>query len=139
MTRQDNASVILVGFGIWAAATLVYQQVGAYFFEGSALTYWLNIVSTSGLCILAFVGLMRWRQIAPQDWLQGVACLALPGMLGEIPILANFGDLMSVMQPETAGRYGAFLFACYSALIGFAWLIATRAARKPLPAAESAL
>jgi hypothetical protein len=139
MTKQDNVSILLVGFGIWAAATLVYRQVGAYCFEGSALIYWLNIFSTAGLCILAFVGLMRWRQIAPQNWLQGVACLALPGMLGEIPILANFAKLMRAMQPETAGRYGAFLFACYSVLIGFAWLMATWAARKPLPAAESAL
>ncbi|WP_242026814.1 DUF5367 family protein [Phormidium tenue] len=72
---------------------------------------------------------MRWRRIESQDWLQGAVCLALPGMLGEIPILAGFAALMSNMHPETAGRYAAFLFSGYSILLGFAWFVAARGVR----------
>lgn len=134
MNTKDRISLILVGFGIWAAATLAYRQVGSVFFERSAMEYWLNVVGTGGLYTLVFAGLMRWRRIAAKDWLQGAICIALPGMLGEIPILAGFAELMSNMHPETAGRYAAFLFSGYSILLGFAWLMATREVRLPFRA-----
>lgn len=131
MNTKDRLSLVLIGFGIWAAATLAYRQVGSIFFERSMMEYWLNMASTGGLYTLAFVGLMRWRRIEPKDWLQGAVCIALPGMLGEIPILAGFAGLMSNMHPETAGRYAAFLFSGYSILLGFAWFMATREVRSP--------
>lgn len=129
MNTKDRLSLVLVGFGIWAAATVAYRQVGSIFFERSVMEYWLNVVSTGGLYTLVFVGLMRWRRIEAQDWLQGAVCIALPGMLGEIPILAGFAGLMSNMQPETAGRYAAFLFSGYSILLSFAWFMAARGMR----------
>ncbi|MBE9157067.1 DUF5367 domain-containing protein [Nodosilinea sp. LEGE 06152] len=131
MNTKDRLSLVLAGFGIWAAATMAYRQVGSIFFERSVMEYWLNVASTGGLYTLVFVGLMRWRRIEPKDWLQGAVCIALPGMLGEIPILAGFADLMSNMHPETAGRYAAFLFSGYSILLGFAWFMATKAVRQP--------
>lgn len=129
MNTRDRLSLVLVGFGIWAAATVAYRQVGSIFFERSVMEYWLNVASTGALYTLVFVGLMRWRRIETKDWLQGAICLALPGMLGEIPILAGFAELMSNMQPETAGRYAAFLFSGYSILLGFAWFRAVREVR----------
>ena len=126
MNTRDRISLVLTGFGIWAAATVAYRQVGSVFFERSVVEYWLNVASTGGLYTLVFVGLMRWRHIETKDWLQGAICIALPGMLGEIPILAGFAELMSNMHPETAGRYAAFLFSGYSILLGFAWSMAAR-------------
>lgn len=69
---------------------------------------------------------MKWLQIEPKNWLQGAICLALPGMLGEIPILFDFSHVMSDMQPETAGRYAAFLFSGYAAIISVAWFVAIK-------------
>ena len=131
MNTKDRLSLVLVGFSIWAAATVAYRQVGSVFFERSVMEYWLNVAITGGMYTLVFAGLMRWRRIEPKDWLQGAICIALPGMLGEIPILADFAELMSNMHPETAGRYAAFLFSGYSFLLGFAWFIATREVRRP--------
>ncbi|AIE73571.1 MULTISPECIES: DUF5367 family protein [unclassified Synechocystis] len=131
MNRKDRLSFVLVGFGIWAAATVAYRQVGSVFFERSIMEYWFNVASTGGLYTLVFVGLMRWRRIKTKEWLQGAICIALPGMLGEIPILAGFSDLMSNMHPETAGRYAAFLFSGYSILLGFAWFMATKDVQSP--------
>jgi hypothetical protein len=129
MNTKDGLSLVLVGFGIWAVATVAYRQVGHVFFERSVMVYWLNVVSTGGLYTLVFLGLMRWRRIEVKDWLQGAICIALPGMLGEIPILASFAELMSNMHPETAGRYAAFLFSGYSILLSFAWFMAARGVR----------
>ncbi len=130
MNTNDRLSLLLVGFGIWAAGTVAYRQVGSILFERSVMEYWLNVASTGGLCTLVFVGLMRWRRLEPKDWLQGAICIALPGMVGEIPVLAGFAELMSTMHPATAGRYAAFLFSVYSILLGFAWFMATREVRR---------
>ncbi|WP_238549114.1 DUF5367 domain-containing protein [Acaryochloris marina] len=72
------------------------------------------------------LGVMKWRKIEQKDWLQCAIYIALPGMLGNIPILAGFSELMGNMQPETAGRYAAFLFGGYSTLIGTAWFISAK-------------
>lgn len=127
MNTKDRISFVLLGFVIWVLGTLVYRLAGSYFFEGSVAEYWLNVIVTGMLYAAASLGLMKWRHIEQKDWLQGAICIALPGMLGEIPILADFSGLMSNMHPETAGRYAAFLFGGYSSLIGFAWLISTKA------------
>ena len=127
MSTKDKVGFILLGFAIWAAATLVYHMIGSSFFEGSAAGYWLNVICTGILYAVVSLGLMKWRKIEPKDWLQAAICIVLPGMLGEIPILAGFSELMSNMQPETAGRYAAFLFGGYSTLVGAAWFISAKA------------
>lgn len=130
MNTKDRIGFFLFGCVIWLVGTLVYRMAGSYFFEGSAAGYWLNVIVTGMLYAAGSLGLMKWRRIEQKDWLQGAICIALPGMLGEIPILADFSGLMSNMQPETAGRYAAFLFGGYSSLIGFAWLMSTKASSR---------
>ena len=127
MSTKDRIGFISLGFVIWVAATSVYRMTGSSFFEGSAAGYWLNVIFTGVLYAAVSLGLMKWRKIKQKDWLQGAICIAVPGMLGEIPILAGFSELMSNMQPETAGRYAAFLFGGYSTLLGAAWLISAKA------------
>jgi Family of unknown function (DUF5367) len=127
MNTKDRVGFVLLGFVVWAAATLVFRMTGSYFFEGAAAGYWLNAIATGILYAAVSLGLMKWWKIKQKDWLQGAICIALPGMLGEIPILADFSGLMSNMQPETAGRYAAFLFGGYSSLIGASWLMSAKA------------
>lgn len=130
MSTKDKVVFISLGFAIWVAGTSVYRMTGSSFFEGSAAGYWLNVIFTGILYAVVSLGLMKWRKIEQKDWLQGAICIALPGMLGEIPILAGFSELMSNMQPETAGRYAAFLFGGYSTLIGTAWFMSAKASSK---------
>jgi hypothetical protein len=127
MSTKDKVGFITLGFVIWAAGTSVYRLTGSSFFEGSTAGYWLNVILTGILYTIVALGLMKWRKIKQKDWLQGAICIALPGMLGEIPILASFSELMSNMQPETAGRYAAFLFGGYSTLISIAWFMSAKA------------
>jgi hypothetical protein len=127
MSKRDSIGFIALGFVIWAAGTSVYRLAGSSFFESSAAGYWFNVGFTGILYAVVSLGLMKWRKIEQKDWLQGAICIALPGMLGEIPILAGFSEFMSNMQPETAGRYAAFLFGGYSTLIGAAWFMSAKA------------
>lgn len=136
MKTKDRVGFVLLGFVVWAAATFVYRMAGSYFFEGSAAGYWLNVIVTGVLYAAVSLGLMKWRGVKQKDWLQGAICIALPGMLGEIPILAGFSGLMSNMQPETAGRYAAFLFGGYSSLISCAWLMSTKAGSRSISDAQ---
>lgn len=137
MSTKDRLSFILLGFLVWVAGTLVYRLTGSSFFEGSAAGYWLNVIFTGILYAVVSLGLMKWRKIELKEWLQGAICIALPGMLGEVPILAGFSELMSNMQPETAGRYAAFLFGGYSTLIGAAWFISAKASSQPFSKIQS--
>lgn len=132
MSTKDKVGFISLGFVIWAVGTSVYRITGSSFFDGSATGYWLNVVFTGILYAVVSLGLLKWRKIEQKNWLQGAICIALPGMLGEIPILAGFSELMSNMQPETAGRYAAFLFAGYSTLIGAAWFMSAKASSQPI-------
>ncbi|MEM6449966.1 MAG: DUF5367 domain-containing protein [Cyanobacteria bacterium P01_D01_bin.105] len=127
MRKKDSLGFTVLGFVIWAAATLVYRLTGSSFFEGSAAGYWLNFGFTGILYAVVSLGLMKWWKIEQKDWLQSAICIALPGMLCEIPIMAGFSDFMSNMQPETAGRYAAFLFGGYSALLIAAWFMSSKA------------
>lgn len=129
MNTKHRIGFVLLGSAVWVVATLVYRMIGSYFFESSEVGYWLNTIVTGILSVAMFLGLMKWWKIEQKDWLEGAICLALPGMLGEIPILADFSGLMSNMQPETAGRYAAFLFGAYTSLISIAWLMSAKASQ----------
>ncbi len=108
----------------------------SYFFEGSAIEYWINTVITAILFCAVFFGLMKWLRIERRNWLEGAVYIALPGMLGEIPILSFFSELMINMQPETAGRYSAFLFSGYTCLISFGLLMSSKADTKSVSLEE---
>ncbi len=132
MSTKGKFGFIALGFVIWAAGTLIYRIIGSSFFEVNATWYWLNLILTSLLCAVVSLGIMKWGKIEQKDWLQGAICMALPGMFSEIPILVGFSELMSNMQPATAGRYAAFLFACYSIVIGAAWFMSAKASSPPI-------
>ncbi|OKH48909.1 hypothetical protein NIES2101_21480 [Calothrix sp. HK-06] len=127
MSRKDGIILFSLGLIIWAIGTLVYRIVGSYFFESSTVGYWINVTVTGILYSAIGMGLLKWRRIESEYWLHGAMCLALPGMLGEVAVLSTFSELMVNMQPETAGRYGAFLFGGYSCLIGCAWFMSRKA------------
>ena len=127
MNAKTRIGLISLGLSIWAMATLIFRAIGSHLFERSALEYWMVAIATGVLCAVVPVGLMKWWRVESKNWLQGAICIALPGMLGEIPVLYGFSKFMGDMQPETAGRYAAFLFVGYASLLGFAWLMSTKA------------
>ena len=132
MTTKEKLGFIALGLVIWVVATSVFRITGSAFFEASVTGYWVNVIFTGISHSSASLVLMKWRKIEQKFRLQGAVCIALPGMLGEIPILAGFSELMSNMQPTTAGQYAAFLFGGYSVLLGVALLMSAKASSQPI-------
>jgi hypothetical protein len=127
MKPFDKLLFPLIGIGFWIAGTILYEFRGHHIFEGSNQRYWINFlltpIATAGICIL----ILRWRHIPPADWASAALLIVLPGMFGEAALLARFATFMPRMRPETAGRYGAFLFATYALFLTIAEVIAARA------------
>jgi hypothetical protein len=48
-------------------------------------------------------------------------------MFGEAALLSHFAIFMPRMHPETAGKYGAFLFAAYALFLAIAEIVTIRA------------
>lgn len=103
MSTKDRVGFIALGLLIWAAGTSVYRLSGSSFFEGSATGYWLNVGFTGILYAVVSLGVMKWRKIKQKDWLQGAICIALPGMLGEVPILVQYFHDFGTQVPLNFG------------------------------------
>jgi hypothetical protein len=129
MKPFDKVFLPLVGVVFWIAGTIWYEFRGVHVFESTAQRYWINFVLTpvfsSGVCVL----LLKLRQTPAADWALAALLIALPGMLGEAVLLSRFAEFMPRMRPESAGRYGAFLFATYALFLMIAGIVTVRAGR----------
>ncbi len=127
MKMTDKLLFLLFGAAFWVIGTIWYQLRGPQVFERSSQVYWINFVITpivtSGVCIL----LLRWRYVPVAEWTSAALLIALPGMFGEAVLLSRFATFMPRMHPETAGKYGAFLFASYAVFLTIAEIVAIRA------------
>jgi hypothetical protein len=128
MKPFDKLLLPLLGVAFWVGGTILYELRGHHVFEGSDQGYWINFiltpVVTAAICIL----ILKWRHTPPTDWASAALLIALPGMFGEAALLSRFAVFMPRMRPETAGRYGAFLFATYALFLTIAEIVTMRAA-----------
>jgi len=127
MTTRDELVFGVFGAAFWVVGTIWYELRGPHVFEGSSQRYWVNFVITPIVTAAVCILLLKWRQIAAADWSKAALLIALPGMFGEAALLSDFAKFMPRMHPETAGRYGAFLFASYALFLTIAEIIALRA------------
>jgi len=120
---NDKLLLILFGAAFWVAGTIWYQWRGPQVFESGSQRYWINFVLTpvvsAAICIL----ILRWRQVPAGDWASAALLIALPGMFGEAWLLSRFAQFMPRLQPETGGKYGAFLFATYALFLTIAEIV----------------
>lgn len=129
MKPYDKVLLLLIGIAFWVGGTILYRYRGHQLFEGSDLGYWINFVLTpvvtTAICIL----ILKWRDVPRADWGSAALLLALPGMFGETALLSRFAAFMPRMRPESAGRYGAFLFVTYALFLAIAEIVTVRAGR----------
>ncbi len=127
MTSFDKLFFALFGVTFWVAGTIWYEFRGPHVFETSDLRYWINFIVTpiltAGICIV----ILKWRHVPGPDWASAALLIALPGMFGEAILLSRFSAFMPRMHPQTAGKYGAFLFASYALFLTIAEIISVRA------------
>jgi hypothetical protein len=127
MKPFDKLFLLGLGIAFWIAGTILYHFRGHHIFETSNQRYWINFVLTpvvtAAICIL----ILKWRHVPAADWSTSALLLALPGMFGEAVVLSRFVAFMPRMRPDSAGRYGAFLFATYAVFLTIAEIVTARA------------
>jgi len=127
MKAQDSVLMLAIGVVFWIGGTLWFQARGAPIFESTAPRYWINFAITPVVTTAACIGIILWRRVPTHAWASAGLLLAIPGMIGEAILLSHFPQMMPRMQPVSAGRYGAFLFATYALFLAIAELVTLRA------------
>jgi len=131
MEKRHILPLSALGLFIWISGTVYYAYIGPKVLETTGIRYWtsfaLSPILSAWLCIV----IMRRRRIAPVNWVTAMLLLAIPGMIGEAAVLANMTTFMPMLHAESAGRYGALLFATYAFVLGIAEVVTLRAARQP--------
>jgi len=132
MKPSDKFLLLLFGLGFWILGTIFYQARGPRVFESGAARYWINFVITPVVAAIVCIVILKWRHIAAADWASGALLIALPGMFGEALLLSNFVRFMPRMRLDSAGRYGAFLFAAYALFLTVAEIATLRGMGSPI-------
>lgn len=120
MKMPDKIFLLLFGLTLWTIGTLWYRARGVAVFETSSLHYWINFVGTPILSAVVCLLMLKWRHIPAPHWASAALLIAVPGIFGEALVLSNFAFFMPELQPATAGKYGAFLFAAYALFLAIA-------------------
>ncbi len=118
MSRRESMSWLLTGAALWAVATATLAEFGG----GGVLFrwYWPAVAIICAGFVGFFLLMLRWRKAPAFARLTAATCLALPGMVGEVPVLLTFPAMVPSFGEADAGSFGAFLFCGYSALFAAA-------------------
>ena len=130
MKPFDRYLLLFFGMAFWVVGTIWYEWRGTRVFETTSQRYWINFVITPVMSTVICFLILRWRAVPATELASAALLIALPGMFGEALILSRFATLMPRMRLETAGKYGAFLFATYGVFLTVAEAIAIRAVGK---------
>jgi hypothetical protein len=127
MRALDKLLLFFIGVVIWILGTLWYRVRGPILLETTSLRYWSNFVLVPVASAVVCILLLRMRHISERDWAAAMLLIALPGMFGEALLLSRFATFMPRMHAESAGRYGALLFASYAVVLTIAEIVTLRA------------
>jgi hypothetical protein len=123
MKMNDKLFFLLFGAAFWVVGTIWYEVRGPHVFESTSQRYWINFVITPVSSTVICMLILKWRHVPAAAWASAALLIALPGMFGEAVLLSRFARLMPRMHPETAGKYGAFLFATYALFLTIAEIV----------------
>lgn len=123
MKIYDKLLFLFFGVAFWVIGTIWYELRGPHVFESGNLRYWINFAITPIVTAVICILLLRWRHVLAAEWAAAALLIALPGMFGEAVLLSRFATFMPRMHPETAGKYGAFLFATYAVFLTIAEIV----------------
>lgn len=127
MKGHDSIFLLLFGFAFWLAGTVYYAFRGQVILEATSRIYWINFILTPILSAIVCILILRARHIPQADWASAALLIALPGLVGEAVVLAQFSSLMPRLQPASGGKYAAFLFAAYALVLGTAEVVSLKA------------
>ena len=102
------------------AVTAFYLAFGAGVLESAFWFYALNAALAAAGMVMAFSAVARLRHAPAGRRALPALIFMTPGTICGTTTLINFPDLCAGAQPESVGRYGAFLVFAYALLIAAA-------------------
>lgn len=129
MKSRDIVYLSVVGLVIWIIGTVYYGYSGSRVLETTSLSYWISFALSPVFSALICIAILRRRHIPSPNWAAAMLLLAIPGMIGEAVVLTNLTTFMPRLHAESAGRYGALLFATYAIVLGIAETVTLRTTR----------
>jgi hypothetical protein len=126
---RDIVYLSVVGLVIWIIGTVYYGYSGSRVLETTSLSYWISFALSPVFSALICIAILRRRHIPSPNWAAAMLLLAIPGMIGEAVVLTNLTTFMPRLHAESAGRYGALLFATYAIVLGIAETVTLRTTR----------
>jgi hypothetical protein len=127
MTGRDVVLLLILGLGIWVAATIYLASQGPVILETTGARYWSAFALSPALSAVLCIGILRWRHIPASQWTTAMLLLAVPGMMGEVVALSRLSVFVPKLHAESGGRYGAFLFMTYAVVLAIAEGVTLRA------------
>ena len=120
MTYKTLGIFALAGSIAWTGATLFYAAFGGAMIERAFWFYAVNAVITGVILTVLFQGLTKATRIGRHAWLAPALAFAAPSVLLSIAFAPGALRLFANAAPETAGRYGAYLFFAYMLVLAVA-------------------
>ena len=120
MTYKTLGIFALAGSIAWTGATLFYAAFGGAIIERAFWFYAVNAVITGVILTVLFQGLTKASRIGRHAWLAPALAFAAPSVLLSIAFAPGALRLFANAAPETAGRYGAYLFFAYMLVLAVA-------------------
>jgi hypothetical protein len=126
MKAPDKWLLLVFGIIVWILGTLWYRMRGTILLETTSFLFRCNFVLvpifSAAVCIL----LLKVHHVPASDWSVAMLLIALPGMFGEALLLSHFTTFMPHLRAESAGKYGALLFASYALALTIAEAVTFR-------------
>ena len=130
MTYKTLGIFALAGSIAWTGATLFYAAFGGAMIERAFWFYAANAIVTGVILTVLFRGLAKASRIDRHNWLAPALAFAVPSFLLSIALAPGALRLFANAAPETAGRYGAYIF--------FAFMLVMAVAVSPRPVLQRA-
>jgi Family of unknown function (DUF5367) len=115
-----NRTLLLYGFGLWLAGTILLRVAGQYLLHPDSLVSTLVLFALSFLAMALLARRLCLRfGLPPERWPAGAVSLALPTLVLDPFSAAFFPVVFPNMAPAAAGLFGGWmLFCCAGALAG---------------------
>jgi hypothetical protein len=116
--RTDTSVLLGIGFGVWAAATLLVRVLGPALLapETPLVTIALYLSMLPAMVAVALVA-FRVRSVAGTDRVLAATLLVLPGMVLDSLVVSFFGTAFPTVDPAMAGPFGGILLFAYATVL----------------------
>jgi len=113
-----SKSSLLIGFSVWAVATLIFRGAGQYFFlpENLWITLALWLVTPIFLAGIA-LWLFKKHNLKGSHCLASAAFMVIPGMIADAFCIQFFAIVFPNLPDTAAAPFGAWLMWAYVSVL----------------------